>query len=111
MKRSQVQVLVAPLGFLDGNGSPLFPDVFIPQLGALAQLVERLLCKQEVRGSIPLGSTPSSSILIYPMKWVRLSGGTKSDPWLLTTAPGSSRYTMYVEGDELVCQVGSPTLT
>ena len=25
--------------------------------GALAQLVERLLCKQEVRGSIPLGST------------------------------------------------------
>lgn len=27
--------------------------------GALAQLVERLLCKQEVRGSIPLGSTPS----------------------------------------------------
>jgi hypothetical protein len=28
-----------------------------PRFGALAQLVERLLCKQEVRGSIPLGST------------------------------------------------------
>jgi hypothetical protein len=27
------------------------------EYGALAQLVERLLCKQEVRGSIPLGST------------------------------------------------------
>src|SRR5680860_1777381 len=28
--------------------------------GALAQLVERLLCKQEVGGSIPPGSTPRS---------------------------------------------------
>ena len=42
MKRSQVQVLVAP---------PL------PSRGALAQLVERLLCKQDVNGSNPLGST------------------------------------------------------
>jgi hypothetical protein len=36
--------------------------------------------------------------------------GTKDDPWQLVTAPGSSRYTMFVEGDELVCQVGSTTL-
>jgi hypothetical protein len=36
--------------------------------------------------------------------------GTKEDPWQLVTAPGSSEYTMYVEGDELVCQVGSTTL-
>jgi hypothetical protein len=36
----------------------LFPVVFTrPRYGALAQLVERLLCKQEVRSSILLGST------------------------------------------------------
>lgn len=37
--------------------------------------------------------------------------GTKDDPWPLVTAPGSSTYTMYVEGDVLVCQVGSTKLT
>lgn len=36
--------------------------------------------------------------------------GTKEDPWELVTAPGSSNYTMYVDGDELFCQVGSTTL-
>ena len=36
--------------------------------------------------------------------------GTKDDPWQLSTAPGSSAYTMYRDGDELVCQVGSTTL-
>ncbi|HEY3775160.1 MAG TPA: hypothetical protein VGL69_19300 [Solirubrobacteraceae bacterium] len=40
--------------------------------------------------------------------------GTRDDPWRLTTAPGSSRYTMYrdEEGEPpaLVCQVGSTTL-
>lgn len=40
--------------------------------------------------------------------------GTKDDPWALTTAPGSSTYTMYCdEGPDspvLVCQVGSTTL-
>jgi hypothetical protein len=39
-----------------------------------------------------------------------MSDGTKAQPWELVTAPGSSNYTMYVEGDELVCQVGSTTL-
>jgi hypothetical protein len=39
-----------------------------------------------------------------------MSDGTKEQPWALVTAPGSSEYTMYVEGDELVCQVGSTTL-
>lgn len=39
-----------------------------------------------------------------------MSEGTKDDPWQLTTAPGSSNYTMYRDGDELVCQVGSTTL-
>ncbi|MHC5795162.1 DUF6855 family protein [Lacisediminihabitans sp. FW035] len=39
-----------------------------------------------------------------------MAAGTKDDPWQLTTAPGSSQYTMFVEGEELVCQVGSTTL-
>jgi hypothetical protein len=40
--------------------------------------------------------------------------GTKDDPWQLTTAPGSSEYTMYkdqgADPPVLVCQVGSTTL-
>ena len=40
--------------------------------------------------------------------------GNAQDPWQLTTAPGSSKYTMYrddtVEPAELVCVVGSTTL-
>ncbi|CAN2247691.1 hypothetical protein STFR1_140033 [Bacillus vallismortis] len=35
------------------GSNPVFPTI----LGALAQLGERLLCTQEVSGSIPLGST------------------------------------------------------
>jgi hypothetical protein len=34
----------------------LITDIWIPE-GAIAQLGERLLCKQEVVGSIPSGST------------------------------------------------------
>jgi hypothetical protein len=41
--------------------------------------------------------------------------GTRDDPWQLTTAPGSSSYTMYRDdaGDPpaLVCQVGTTKLT
>jgi hypothetical protein len=44
-----------------------------------------------------------------------MAAGTKDDPWELTTAPGSSAYTMYREDDTdpplLVCQVGSTKLT
>jgi hypothetical protein len=40
--------------------------------------------------------------------------GTKDDPWELTTAPGSSTYSMYRDPDDdppaLVCVVGSTTL-
>jgi hypothetical protein len=40
--------------------------------------------------------------------------GTKSDPWELTTPPGSSNYSMYRDPDDdppaLVCVVGSTTL-
>jgi hypothetical protein len=39
-----------------------------------------------------------------------MAEGTKDDPWRLTTAPGSSEYTMHRDGDELVCIVGSTTL-
>jgi hypothetical protein len=41
--------------------------------------------------------------------------GTKEDPWELTTAPGSSQYTMHRDDSAdpplLVCQVGSTKLT
>jgi hypothetical protein len=40
--------------------------------------------------------------------------GTKDDPWVLRTAPGTSEYTMYrdesADPPALVCQVGSTTL-
>jgi len=40
--------------------------------------------------------------------------GTKADPWVLKTPPGTSEYTMYRDEDgdppALVCQVGSTTL-
>ncbi|KHK98028.1 hypothetical protein LK09_09400 [Microbacterium mangrovi] len=36
--------------------------------------------------------------------------GTPENPWTLRTAPGTSEYTMYRDGDELVCQVGATKL-
>jgi hypothetical protein len=40
--------------------------------------------------------------------------GSKDDPWQLTTAPGTSSYTMYRDDDadpaQLVCQVGTTKL-
>src|SRR5262245_28635391 len=40
--------------------------------------------------------------------------GTKDDPWLLATPPGTSEYSIYRDDDSdppaLVCQVGSTTL-
>lgn len=43
-----------------------------------------------------------------------MTKGTKSDPWELTTPPGSSNYSMYRDPDDdppaLVCVVGSTTL-
>ena len=43
-----------------------------------------------------------------------MSDGTKADPWVLKTAPGSSEYSMWRDEDAdppaLVCQVGSTTL-
>lgn len=43
-----------------------------------------------------------------------MAEGTREDPWRLTTAPGSSAYTMWrdeqADPPVLVCQVGSTTL-
>ena len=43
-----------------------------------------------------------------------MAAGTKADPWVLRTPPGSSEYTIYKDADAtppvLVCQVGSTTL-
>jgi hypothetical protein len=44
-----------------------------------------------------------------------MAKGTKEDPWVLKTPPGSSEYTMYRDDDAeppaLVCQVGTTRLT
>jgi hypothetical protein len=44
-----------------------------------------------------------------------MSEGIKEDPWVLTTPPGSSEYTMYrddaADPPVIVCQVGSTKLT
>ena len=50
--------------------------------GAVAQLGERLLCKQEVAGSIPVGSTRADKLL-------RESGSTRADKLLRES--GSTR--------------------
>jgi hypothetical protein len=43
-----------------------------------------------------------------------MAAGTKADPWVLKTPPGTSEYTMYRDEEAdppaLVCQVGSTTL-
>lgn len=43
-----------------------------------------------------------------------MAAGTKDDPWVLSTPPGTSQYTMYADEQAdpptLVCQVGSTTL-
>ena len=43
-----------------------------------------------------------------------MAAGTKEDPWVLNTPPGSSEYTMYrdesADPPALICQVGSTTL-
>ncbi|MGO4341361.1 DUF6855 family protein [Pedococcus sp. 2YAF34] len=44
-----------------------------------------------------------------------MGSGTKDDPWVLKTPPGTADYTMYRDDDadpaQLVCQVGSTRLT
>jgi uncharacterized protein DUF6855 len=44
-----------------------------------------------------------------------MAAGTADEPWVLTTAPGTSEYSMWVDSESdppiLVCQVGSTRLT
>jgi hypothetical protein len=43
-----------------------------------------------------------------------MAAGTKDDPWLLKTPPGTSEYTMYRDPEDpevLLCQVGSTKLS
>jgi hypothetical protein len=44
-----------------------------------------------------------------------MAAGTREDPWMLTTPPGTSEYVMFADPDAdppiLVCQVGSTKLT
>ena len=44
-----------------------------------------------------------------------MAAGTKDDPWVLTTPPGSSEFTMYrddaADPATLICQVGSTRLS
>jgi hypothetical protein len=46
---------------------------------------------------------------------MNMAVGTKEDPWVLKTPPGTSQYTMYRDDEAdpalLVCQVGSTRLT
>ena len=58
-----VEHLVWDQGVVGSN--PVIPTIFI-LFGALAQLGERLPCTQEVSGSIPLGSTISIFLEVYP---------------------------------------------
>ena len=51
--RSEVQIFPGPPTFIHAAEAGLL-------IGAIAQLGERLLCKQEVVGSIPSGSTRRS---------------------------------------------------
>ena len=67
------------------------------RFGAIAQLVERLLCKQEVRGSIPRGST---EIPQYPPSSGSPAGGFVFSGYRGTT--GSSAPRRALPGPELL---------
>src|SRR5690349_4316265 len=62
---------------------------------------------------------PAQTISRPDRRWAAYSrfmaAGTKDDPWVLRTPPGSSEYTMYrdetADPPLLVCQVGSTKLT
>ena len=60
--RSEVQLLPAPLP--DEGGLPQGDTL----VGAIAQLVERLLCKQDVGGSNPSGSTQDLRTKVWPVR-------------------------------------------
>ena len=72
----------------------------LPSFGAIAQLGERLLCKQEVVGSIPTGSTKHR----LPCSQRRSHGLTISGMgYLLTVADGGSAHMSFHVGGMAAC--------
>jgi hypothetical protein len=73
----------------------LIPDPWFltPGEGAVAQLGERLLCKQEVDGSIPFSST-SRGLRPRGIR-AQVSGWRRPDSWFLT--PGTFQMFVIVE--------------
>ena len=60
-----VLVVLQAAGLLGAKRRRAYARGSLHKNGALAQLVERLLCKQDVVGSIPSGSTNLSSLLVF----------------------------------------------
>jgi hypothetical protein len=60
--------------------------------GVIAQLVERLLCKQEVSGSIPLNSifSPLKISVLYPDFFLSFRG-FGSTSWIVSGGTGAPR--------------------
>lgn len=52
-----------------GGSSPPRPTSGTLESGGLAQLVELLLCKQEVSGSTPLSSTRFGCLVLWSNEW------------------------------------------
>ena len=67
--RSVQSVKVFTLFNLEGTGKNVPKQTRIPKFGGLAQLGERLPCKQEVTGSIPVLSTKKEVV------WANSSAG------------------------------------
>jgi hypothetical protein len=67
--------------------------------GALAQLGERVLCKHEVIGSIPIGSTMFQRQLPSP---IRLAGSSRDEPACLIARPGRQLSRMATFGFDIV---------
>lgn len=63
--------------FAEGHGNQKGPTQTrrVPKFGALAQLGERLICIQEVRSSILLGSTKLTKLVMAQQRWVGSSAG------------------------------------
>ena len=65
--------------------------------------------------SVTLPATAQCTVTTGRTQTMASGSGTKDDPWVLKTPPGTSDYTIY--GDDaadppvIVCQVGSTKLT
>ncbi len=80
------------------TGVPIAPAQW--GVGAIAQLGERLLCKQEVVGSIPSGSTSVRLVHEIAVPWASQPGSPLREQW-------GSRVFDIVKRDSSVCSFGS----